>query len=117
MAPANTGKRHCSKISPAAGSTESADARCLPCVDSLLETHIDGTHDFNFTDLAVLYSPGMRMMGYLGPADGAKALAETASCVRTFFDKELTGTSSGLPAAGTESGCTFQPLGQTAANF
>ncbi len=81
------------------------------------KTHIEGTHDFNFTDLAVFYSPGMRMMGYLGPADGAKALAETASCVRTFFDKMLAGPSPGLPAADSESGCAFEPLGQSPANF
>ena len=80
-------------------------------------THIAGTHDFNFTDLAVLYSPGMRMMGYLGPVDGARGLAETAACVRTFFDKILAVASPETTAAGSESGCTFRPLGQTPANF
>jgi len=78
------------------------------------ETHIPGTHHFNFTDLAVLYSPGMRMMGYLGPVDGAQGLAATASCVRTFFDKTLNGKSSSLAATTSPSGCRYQPLGQTA---
>ncbi len=78
------------------------------------ETHIPGTHHFNFTDLAVLYSPGMRMMGYLGPGDGAKGLATTSSCVRTFFDKMLDGKSSNLTATTSLPGCGYRPLGQTA---
>ncbi len=89
------------------------------CQDSshCWKAHIPGTHDFNFTDLAVLYSPGMRMMGYLGPVDGAKGLAETASCVRTFFDKALSGSSSSLSAATSQPGCSYQPLGHTPANL
>ncbi len=81
------------------------------------QTQIAGSHDFNFMDLAALYSPGMRMLGWLRPVDDAKGIVETASCVRTFFDKMLTGTSPGLPAAGSESGCAFQPFGQTPATF
>ena len=81
------------------------------------KTHIPGTHDFNFTDLAVLYSPGMRMMGYLGPVNGAKGLMETASCVRTFFDKTLNGPAATLPEGSSESGCTYQALGHTPGNL
>ena len=89
------------------------------CQDSAhcWKAHIPGTHDFNFTDLAVLYSPGMRMMGYLGPVAGAKGLDETSSCVRTFFDKMLKGPSSSLTAATSQPGCRYQPLGHTAANM
>jgi len=85
------------------------------CKDSshCWQTHILGTHPFNFTDLAVLYSPGMRMMGYLGPVDGAKGLAATSSCVRGFFDKTLKAHPESLPAASSHPGCSYQPLGQT----
>ena len=88
------------------------------CQDSshCWKAHIPGTHDFNFTDLAVLYSPGMRMMGFLGPVKGAKGLAETASCVCTFFDKALSGLSVSLPAATSQPGCGYQPLGHSPAN-
>lgn len=88
------------------------------CQDSshCWKAHIPGTRDFNFTDLAVLYSPGMRMMGFLGPVNGAKGLAETAACVRTFFDKALSGPSVSLPAAASQPGCSYQPLGHTPAN-
>jgi dienelactone hydrolase len=88
------------------------------CQDSphCWKTHIPGTQDFNFTDLAVLYSPGMRMMGYLGPVDGAKGLTETAFCVRTFFNKVLYEPSAGLTAVTLEPGCTYQPLGLTPLN-
>jgi len=78
------------------------------------ETHIPGTHPFNFTDLAVLYSPGMKMMGYLGPVGGAQGLTETSSCVRTFFDKMLNGQPASWPATTALPGCSYQPLGQTA---
>lgn len=78
------------------------------------ETHIPGTRRFNFTDLAVLYSPGMRMMGFLGPVDGAKGLAETSSCIQTFLDSKLNGKSSALPAVA--GGCSYQGLGKTGRN-
>jgi dienelactone hydrolase len=81
------------------------------------KAHIPGTRHFNFTDLAVLYSPGMRMMGYLGPVDGAKGLAETSSCVRVFFDKMLNTPSASLPGKSTELGCTYRPLGDSPMNF
>jgi dienelactone hydrolase len=85
------------------------------CQDSghCWKAHIPGTRHFNFTDLAVLYSPGMRMMGYLGPVDGAKGLAETSSCVRVFFDEMLNPSSSSLSAETTEAGCSYQPLGHS----
>lgn len=78
------------------------------------ETHIPGTLNFNFTDLAVLYSPGMRVMGYLGPVSGAKGLRETSSCVREFFGTALNGGSSGRRLTMPPEGCNYQPLGQTA---
>lgn len=81
------------------------------------KAHIPGTHDFNFTDLAVLYSPGMRMMGYLGPVNGAKGLAVTSSCIRTFLDKELGASSAGLPAGMPQTACRYQPLGRTAGDL
>lgn len=81
------------------------------------ETHIAGTQDFNFTDLAVLYSPGMRMMGYLGPVNGAKGIRETSLCIRTFFDKVLNGETAGSRAAMPRPGCSYQPLGRTAGNL
>lgn len=80
------------------------------------KAHIPGTHDFNFTDLAVLYSPGMRMMGYLGPVNGARGLAKTSSCIRTFLGRELNGPSTGLPTGTLQSGCQYQALGRTAAD-
>ena len=84
------------------------------CKDSVhcWKAHIPGTRHFNFTDLAVLYSPGLRMMGYLGPVNGAKGLAETSSCVRVFFDKMLNAPSSSLADESTETGCSYQPLGE-----
>jgi dienelactone hydrolase len=89
------------------------------CKDSATcwKAHILGTRHFNFTDLAVLYSPGMRMMGYLGPVDGAKGLAETSSCVRVFFDKMLNAPSATLPGKNTEPGCSYQPLGDSLVNL
>lgn len=88
------------------------------CQDSAhcWKVHIPGTRHFNFTDLPVLYSPGMRMMGYLGPVDGAKGLAETSSCVRVFFDKMLNPTSHSQFPESSNSGCSFQPLGHSPAN-
>jgi pimeloyl-ACP methyl ester carboxylesterase len=89
------------------------------CKDSshCWKAHIAGTHHFNFTDLAVLYSPGMRMMGYLGPVNGAKGLRETSSCIRTFFDEMLNGESASLPGAVSSPGCDYQPLGHTVENL
>lgn len=81
------------------------------------KAHIPETRNFNFTDLAVLYSPGMRMMGYLGPVDGARGLAETSSCVRTFFDKMLNAPSASPAGGSTESGCNYQPLGDSPATL
>jgi dienelactone hydrolase len=81
------------------------------------KAHIPGTRHFNSTDLAVLYSPGLRMMGYLGPVDGAKGLAETSSCVRVFFDKMLTALPASLPGKSTEPGCSYQPLGDSPVNL
>jgi dienelactone hydrolase len=81
------------------------------------KVHIPGTRHFNSTDLAVLYSPGMKTMGYLGPVDGAKGLAETASCLRVFFDEMLNLSSSNLPAENPESGCSYQPLGHSPENL
>jgi len=85
------------------------------CADSshCWETHVVGTRRFNFTDLAVLYSPGMRMMGFLGPIDGAKGLMETSSCLRTFFGSMLNGQPSSLPPQTSQPGCYYQPLGHT----
>ena len=89
------------------------------CQDSAhcWKVHIPGTRHFNFTDLPVLYSPGMRMMGYLGPVDGAKGLAETSSCVRAFFDKMLNPPSQSQPPQSSNSGCSFQPLGHSPAKL
>jgi len=89
------------------------------CQDSAhcWRVHIPGTRHFNFTDLAVLYSPGMRMMGYLGPVNGAKGLQETSSCVCRFFDKMLKQPSDKLPPESSRSGCHFQPLGHSPANL
>jgi predicted dienelactone hydrolase len=81
------------------------------------KVHVPGTRHFNFTDLAVLYSPGMKMMGYLGPVDGAKGLAETASCVRIFFDKMLNSSDSNLPAGASMPACGYQPLGHSPAGL
>jgi predicted dienelactone hydrolase len=80
------------------------------------KAHIPGTGHFNFTDLAVLYSPGMRLMGYLGPVNGAKGLEETSSCIRTFFGTILNGQSPNLPAGSSKPGCQFQALGNTPGN-
>ena len=77
------------------------------------KVHIPGTRHFNFTDLAVLYSPGMKMMGYLGPVDGSKGLAETASCVRTFFDRTLNPPDATSQAGQENNGCDYQPLGHS----
>ncbi|MCL5671280.1 MAG: hypothetical protein M1423_08305 [Acidobacteria bacterium] len=81
------------------------------------QIHVPGTRAFNFTDLAVLYSPGMRMMGYLGTVDGAKGLAETASCVRTFFDRMLKLPQSSLQTEPSKAGCSYQPIGHFPADF
>jgi dienelactone hydrolase len=81
------------------------------------KVHVPGTRHFNFTDLAVLYSPGMKMMGYLGPVDGAKGLAETASCVRTFFDRMLNPPGSNLQPEPSKHGCSYQPLGHSPASL
>lgn len=84
--------------------------------DHCWEVHIPGTRHFNFTDLPLLYSPGMRMMGYVGPVDGAKGLTETSSCVRFFFDKMLEQSSHRLLLESSKPGCHFQPLGHSPAN-
>ena len=78
------------------------------------ETHIKGTRHFNFTDVAVLYSPGTKLTGFLGPVDGREGLAATASCVRTFFDDALNGQSSALSHLGQHTGCHYVPVGDTA---
>lgn len=80
------------------------------------KVHIPGTRHFNFTDLAVLYSPGMRMMGYLGPVGGAKGLAETSSCLRLFFDKTLKQPSDSRVPESSLPDCHFQPLGHSPAD-
>lgn len=89
------------------------------CKDSAhcWETHIQGTRVFNFTDLAVLYSPGMGMMGYLGPVDGARGLAQTSSCVRFFFDSVLNAPSASPLHESTAPGCRYQPLGESPATI
>ncbi|HEV2246514.1 MAG TPA: hypothetical protein VGW37_07655 [Terriglobia bacterium] len=89
------------------------------CKDSAhcWKAHIPGTRDFNFTDLAVLYSPGMRVMGYLGPVDGARGLAETSSCVRFFFDSILNAPSASPLHESTAPGCSYQPLGESPATI
>ncbi|HEX5411907.1 MAG TPA: hypothetical protein VFZ27_08585 [Terriglobia bacterium] len=89
------------------------------CKDSphCWKAHIPGTRDFNFTDLAVLYSPGMRMMGYLGPVDGTKGLAETSSCVLSFFDTTLNAPSAVLADESTAPGCSYQALGKSPASI
>lgn len=79
--------------------------------------HIAGTRDFNFTDLAVLYSPGMGMMGYLGPVNGARGLAETSSCVRFFFDSILNPHSASPLHESIAPGCSYQPLGGSPATI
>lgn len=88
------------------------------CQDSAhcWKVHIPGTRHFNFTDLPLLYSPGMKMMGYLGPVDGAKGLAETSSCVQLFFDKMLNPPSQDMPPEPSRAGCSFQPLGHSPAS-
>jgi len=89
------------------------------CKDSshCWETHILGTHNFNFTDLAVLYSPGMRMMGYLGPVNGAKGLQETAACIQTFFGSMLGKQMLSPQATEPSKGCLYKPLGHTSENL
>jgi dienelactone hydrolase len=79
------------------------------------KAHIPGTRDFNFTDLAVLYSPGMGVMGYLGPVDGAKGLAETSSCVRLFFDSVLNAHPASPIHESTAPVCRYEPLGDSPA--
>jgi len=81
------------------------------------KAHIPGTGRFNFTDLAVLYSPGMRLMGYLGPVNGAKGLERTSSCIRTFFDTILNGQAQDLPTESSQGGCRYQALGNTWVNL
>jgi len=80
------------------------------------KAHIPGTGRFNFTDLAVLYSPWMRLMGYLGPVNGAKGLEKTSSCIRTFFNTILNGQAQDLPTESSQGGCRYQAIGNTARN-
>jgi dienelactone hydrolase len=79
------------------------------CKDSsqCWDTHIQGTRHFNFTDVAVLYSPGMKLTGFLGPVDGRKGLDEAAACIGTFFAAALNGQSPSQPDAGQQSGCHY----------
>ena len=83
------------------------------CKDSAecWDTHIEGTRHFNFTDVAVLYSPGTKLAGFLGPVDGREGLAATASCIRTFFDDTLNGQSPVLSGLGQQTGCHYERVG------
>lgn len=78
------------------------------------DTHIQGTRHFNFTDVAVLYSPGMKLTGFLGPANGRKGLESTASCIGTFFADIFNGQSPATPGVGPDGGCRYEPVNPTA---
>lgn len=86
------------------------------CKDSsqCWDTHIRGTRHFNFTDVAVLYSPGMKLTGVLGPVDGGQGLAATASCIGTFFDDTFNRQSPSSPGSGQQAGCHYASVGVTA---
>lgn len=72
--------------------------------------HIQGTRHFNFTDVAVLYSPGMKLSGFLGPVNGRKGLAATASCIGAFFDDAFNGQSPTSSGLGQQAGCHYSPV-------
>jgi dienelactone hydrolase len=79
--------------------------------DECWETHIKGARHFNFTDVAVLYSPGMKLTGFLGPVDGREGIGSTARCIRTFFDNALSGQASALAGLGQQTGCHYERVG------
>jgi len=78
------------------------------------DTHIKGTRHFNFTDVAVLYSPGLEWAGFLGPVDGRAGLASASSCIRTFLDTTLKQPSSTPAIPGKEAGCHYERVGNAA---
>jgi len=53
------------------------------------EISVQGTRHMNFTDLAVAFSPLLKLTGMLGPIDGRRGLAITAVYTRSFFDRFL----------------------------
>jgi Platelet-activating factor acetylhydrolase, isoform II len=57
---------------------------------------IAGARHLNFSDLAVLFSPGARLLGALGPIDGRRGLAISAEYLRAFFDRYLKNADSPL---------------------
>ncbi|HUZ45368.1 MAG TPA: hypothetical protein VMW54_01900 [Terriglobia bacterium] len=79
------------------------------------DTHIKGTRHFNFTDVAVLYSPAMKLTGFLGPIDGRAGLAAAASCIRTFFDDTFNQQSPTPPIPGQQAGCHYERVSGAAA--
>lgn len=58
---------------------------------------IVGARHFNFTDLAVTFSPVERMTGVLGSIDGARGLQITSAYLGAFFDQTLRGRVSPAP--------------------
>ncbi len=57
---------------------------------------IKGARHFNFTDLAVLYAPVIRLMGLTGKIGGARGLRITGAYTVAFFDQYLKGVASPL---------------------
>jgi hypothetical protein len=57
---------------------------------------IAGVGHLNFSDLAVLFSPGARLLGALGPIDGRRGLAISTEYLRAFFDRYLKNADSPL---------------------
>lgn len=57
---------------------------------------IKGARHFNFTDLAVLYAPVIRLMGLTGKIDGERGLRMTSAYTVAFFDQYLKGVASPL---------------------
>ncbi|MFN8494608.1 MAG: hypothetical protein U0350_43810 [Caldilineaceae bacterium] len=57
---------------------------------------IRGARHFNFTDLAVLYAPVIRLMGLTGKIDGERGWRITSAYTVAFFDQYLKGVASPL---------------------
>ncbi|EFH82134.1 alpha/beta hydrolase family protein [Ktedonobacter racemifer] len=49
---------------------------------------VEGMKHMNFSDFSVMFSP-FKLMGILGPIDGARGLSITSAYVRAFFDTYL----------------------------
>ncbi|TMC68140.1 MAG: hypothetical protein E6J13_15230 [Chloroflexi bacterium] len=52
---------------------------------------VDGAEHYNFTDNAVLFMPLLRVVGQLGPIDGARGGVITRDVVRAFLDQGIRG--------------------------